>query len=83
MIVCRNVVIYFTEEAKDEICRSSMILWQKMECYLSESTEQIMNYRELNLKRHQSFFFQKMYNYIQDLVSKLGKRLFLQEIAFL
>lgn len=59
LIVCRNVVIYFTEEAKDEI-------YQKFHRSLAQggvlfigSTEQIMNYRELGFDRKKSFFFEK------------------------
>ena len=59
LIVCRNVVIYFTEEAKDEIYRKFYDAMAKDGMLFIGSTEQIMNYRELNLKRHQSFFFQK------------------------
>ena len=59
LIVCRNVVIYFTEEAKDEIYRKFYDSLAKDGMLFIGSTEQIMNYRELNLKRHQSFFFQK------------------------
>ena len=59
LIVCRNVVIYFTEEAKDEIYRKFYDAMAKDGMLFIGSTEQIMNYRELNLKRHQSFLFQK------------------------
>lgn len=59
LIVCRNVVIYFTEEAKDEIYKKFNQSLVKDGMLFIGSTEQIMNYRELNLKRHQSFFFQK------------------------
>ena len=59
LIVCRNVVIYFTEEAKDEI-------YQKFQKSLTTggvlfigSTEQIMNYKEIGFNRNKSFFFEK------------------------
>ncbi len=59
LIVCRNVVIYFTEEAKDEI-------YQKFNRSLVDdgilfigSTEQITNYKEFNFRRNKSFFFEK------------------------
>lgn len=60
LIVCRNVVIYFTEEAKDEIYKKFHDSLKKDGMLFIGSTEQIMNYKELNFKRKQSFFFQKM-----------------------
>lgn len=59
LIVCRNVVIYFTEEAKDEIYRKFNQSLLKDGMLFIGSTEQIMNYRELNFVRNESFFFQK------------------------
>ena len=59
LIVCRNVVIYFTEEAKDEIYQKFYrALAQGGELFIG-STEQIMNYRELGFERLKSFFFEK------------------------
>lgn len=59
MIVCRNVVIYFTDEAKTDI-------YSKFNCSLKQggllfigSTEQIMDYRQLGYKRRSSFFYEK------------------------
>lgn len=60
LIVCRNVLIYFTEEAKEEIYRKFNHALVKNGILFIGSTEQIMNYRELNYQRNQSFFFQKM-----------------------
>lgn len=59
LIVCRNVVIYFTEEAKDEIYKKFHDALKQDGMLFIGSTEQIMNYRELHYKRKQSFFFQK------------------------
>ncbi len=59
MIVCRNVVIYFTEEAKDEIYKKFHKSLQKDGVLFIGSTEQIMNYKDLGYRRNQSFFFQK------------------------
>ena len=59
LIVCRNVVIYFTEEAKDEIYKKFNQALTKDGVLFIGSTEQIMNYKELNFRRNQSFFFQK------------------------
>lgn len=60
LIVCRNVLIYFTEEAKEEIYKKFNDALTKDGILFIGSTEQIMNYRELNYDRKQSFFFQKI-----------------------
>lgn len=60
LIVCRNVLIYFTEEAKEEIYKKFNSALIKDGILFIGSTEQIMNYKELNFKRNQSFFFQKV-----------------------
>lgn len=60
LIVCRNVLIYFTEEAKEEIYKKFNQSLLKDGVLFIGSTEQIMNYRELNYQRNQSFFFQKL-----------------------
>ncbi len=59
LIVCRNVVIYFTEEAKDEVYKKFNASLNKEGILFIGSTEQIMNYKELNYVRKQSFFFEK------------------------
>lgn len=59
LIVCRNVVIYFTEEAKNEIYKKFNNSLKQDGILFIGSTEQIMNYKELNYRRNQSFFFQK------------------------
>lgn len=59
LIVCRNVLIYFTEEAKDEIYKKFNAFLNKEGILFIGSTEQIMNYKELNYLRKQSFFFEK------------------------
>lgn len=58
-VVCRNVVIYFTEEAKDVIYQKFHKALQPGGVLFIGSTEQIMNYRELGFDRHTSFFFEK------------------------
>lgn len=59
MIVCRNVLIYFTEEAKDEV----FVKFQKAlapEGFLFiGSTEQIINHRDIGYERKNSFFYEK------------------------
>lgn len=60
LIVCRNVVIYFTEEAKDQIYgRFYKSLVSGGSLFIG-STEQIMNYREIGFNRSKSFFFEKL-----------------------
>ena len=60
MIVCRNVLIYFTEEAKDMIYKNfNNALVQDGVLFIG-STEQIINYKEYNYSRKQSFFFIKV-----------------------
>jgi chemotaxis protein methyltransferase CheR len=59
LIVCRNVVIYFTEDAKNEIYKKFNNSLKQDGILFIGSTEQIMNYKELNYRRNQSFFFQK------------------------
>ena len=57
MIVCRNVLIYFTEEAKEEIYQKFNKALVKDGILFIGSTEQIINYKELNYSRSKSFFF--------------------------
>ncbi len=59
MIVCRNVLIYFTEEAKDEVfAKFQRSLTSKGVLFIG-STEQIINYREMGYNRKNSFFYEK------------------------
>ena len=59
MIVCRNVVIYFTDDAKEEIYVKFNQALKKDGILFIGSTEQIMNYKDLNYERSSSFFFTK------------------------
>ncbi len=59
LIVCRNVLIYFTEEAKDEVfVKFNKSLKDKGILFIG-STEQIMNYKDINYERKNSFFYVK------------------------
>ena len=59
LIVCRNVVIYFTDEAKDEIyAKFNQSLVPGGMLFIG-STEQIINYKDLGFVRNKSFFFEK------------------------
>lgn len=59
LIVCRNVLIYFTEEAKDDIFRKYYDSLANNGVLFIGSTEQILHYREMGYKRMDSFFYQK------------------------
>lgn len=60
MIVCRNVLIYFTEEAKDEVFVKFQQSLAKGGVLFIGSTEQIINYKEIGLERKNSFFYEKV-----------------------
>ena len=59
LIVCRNVLIYFTEEAKDEVFRKFNKALAPSGVLFIGSTEQIVNYKEIGYDRKNSFFYQK------------------------
>lgn len=59
MIVCRNVLIYFTEEAKDEVFAKFQKSLAKKGILFIGSTEQIINYKEMGYNRKNSFFYEK------------------------
>ncbi len=60
MIVCRNVLIYFTEEAKDEVFVKFQKALTKGGILFIGSTEQIINYKEIGLERKSSFYYEKV-----------------------
>ena len=59
LIVCRNVLIYFTEEAKDEVFRKFQKSLKPGGYLFIGRTEQIINYREVGFDRKNSFFYQR------------------------
>lgn len=59
LIVCRNVLIYFTEEAKDEVFQKYYHSLAPEGVLFIGSTEQILRYKEMGYKRMDSFFYQK------------------------
>ncbi len=59
MIVCRNVLIYFTEEAKDEVFRKYFASLAKGGFLFIGSTEQIINYKDIGYVRKNSFYYEK------------------------
>ena len=58
LIVCRNVLIYFTEEAKDEVFRKFYSSLAPGGVLFIGSTEQIINHREMGYERKNSFFYE-------------------------
>lgn len=59
LIVCRNVLIYFTEEAKAEVFTKFNKSLAKGGLLFIGSTEQIINYKEIGYERRNSFFYVK------------------------
>ena len=59
LIVCRNVLIYFTEEAKDEVFRKFQRSLKSGGFLFIGSTEQIINHKENGFERRNSFFYEK------------------------
>ncbi len=59
LIVCRNVLIYFTEEAKDEVFRKFQKSLKPGGYLFIGSTEQIINHRDVGFERKNSFFYQR------------------------
>ncbi len=60
MIVCRNVLIYFTEEAKDEVFRKFCSSLSRGGIFFIGNTEQVINYKEIGYDRKSSFFYVKV-----------------------
>lgn len=59
LILCRNVVIYFTDDAKDDIYRKFYQSLKNHGVLFIGSTEQITNYKDIGFKRMSSFYFEK------------------------
>ncbi len=59
LIVCRNVLIYFTDEAKDEVFRKFNHSLAKGGILFIGSTEQIIDYKGMGYERRGSFFYEK------------------------
>ncbi|MDE5933012.1 MAG: protein-glutamate O-methyltransferase CheR [Lachnospiraceae bacterium] len=59
LIVCRNVLIYFTEEAKDEVFRKFQKSLKSGGFLFIGSTEQIINHKDIGFDRRNSFFYEK------------------------
>lgn len=59
MIVCRNVLIYFTEEAKDEVYVKFQKALANGGILFIGSTEQIINHKDVGFERKNSFYYEK------------------------
>ena len=62
LLVCRNVLIYFTEEAKDEIFRKYYDSLAPGGILFIGSTEQIINYKEMGYVRKNSIYYERPMN---------------------
>lgn len=60
MIVCRNVMIYFTEEAKEKIYHRFSSALSAHGILFVGSTEQIIGAAQYNFKGMQSFFYERI-----------------------
>ena len=59
LILCRNVVIYFTEEAKDQLYANFFKALKPGGILFVGATEAILNFRTLGYTSYQPFFYQK------------------------
>ena len=60
MIVCRNVLIYFTDEAKSEVYGKFNKALRMGGILFIGSTEQVIDYKDLGYKRRYSFYYEKI-----------------------
>lgn len=60
LILCRNVLIYFTDEAKDHIYKNFHNALDEKGILFVGSTEQIIMPEKYNLKSSKMFFYEKM-----------------------
>lgn len=59
LILCRNVVIYFTDEAKDQLYANFFKALKPGGILFVGATEAILNYRKLGYTSYKPFFYQK------------------------
>ncbi|EIJ78680.1 methyl-accepting chemotaxis protein methyltransferase [Bacillus methanolicus PB1] len=60
LIICRNVLIYFTEEAKNELYKKFSAALNPGGIFFVGSTEQIFNPGQYNFEIEDTFFYRKM-----------------------
>lgn len=59
LILCRNVVIYFTEEAKDALYRRFFAALKPGGVFFVGGTEAILNFRDIGFQHYLPFFYRK------------------------
>ena len=59
LISCRNVVIYFTEEAKDKLYRRFLEALRPGGVLFVGGTEAILNFRDIGFQHYMPFFYRK------------------------
>jgi chemotaxis protein methyltransferase CheR len=59
LILCRNVVIYFTEEAKDALYRRFFAALKPGGVFFVGGTEAILNFRDIGFASYLPFFYRK------------------------
>ena len=59
LILCRNVVIYFTDEAKDQLYTRFFEALQPGGILFVGATEAILNFRKMGYTSYQPFFYQR------------------------
>ena len=59
LILCRNVVIYFTEKAKDQLYSNFLKALKPGGILFVGATEAILNFRKLGYTSYKPFFYQK------------------------
>ena len=59
LIVCRNVLIYFTDEAKNEVYEKFAKALKDGGILFIGSTEQVTDYKSMGYKRRYSFYYEK------------------------
>ena len=59
LILCRNVVIYFTDEAKDQLYRHFFEALKPGGILFVGATESILNFRKMGYTSFQPFFYQR------------------------
>ncbi len=59
LILCRNVVIYFTEEAKDKLYRRFFAALKPGGVLFVGGTEAILNFRDMGFVQYRPFFYRK------------------------
>jgi chemotaxis protein methyltransferase CheR len=62
LILCRNVVIYFTEEAKDVLYRNFFKALRPGGILFVGGTESILNSRQMGYETYKPFFYQRPFN---------------------